>query len=195
MHACQYRSPEDFSDRNVVIVGGANTAGDLAVEIGNVAKQVYLSCRHGCWVVGRTAASSVPWDIASYTRFNHLWLPAWLRSKMAETFLKLRIDHEKLGLESNNNFLRGQKMINDGIDASILCGKVVVKPGIRSFTRDDIVFADLTRARDVDVVIFATGYQHHFPFLHATSGTSFADCGREGQPACRRRRRGLGGRG
>ena len=69
-------------------------------------------------------------------------------------------------------------MINDGIDVSILCGKVVVKPGIRSFTRDDVIFADLTRAQNVDVVIFATGYQHHFPFLQSTSKASFADCGR-----------------
>jgi len=167
MHASQYRTPEEFADQNVVIVGGANTAGDLAVEIGNLAKQVYLSCRHGCWVVGRTALNSVPWDISSYTRFNHLWLPPWLRAKCAEKFLKLRIDHEKLGLQSDKNFLQGQKMINDGIDASILSGKVVVKPGIRSFTRDDVVFADLTRAKDVDVVIFATGYQHHFPFLRS----------------------------
>jgi len=178
MHACQYRSPDDYIDKTVVIVGGANTAGDLAVEIGNVAKQVYLSCRHGCWVVGRTAANSVPWDLSSYTRFNHLWLPAWFRSKFAEKFLKLRIDHEKLGLESERNFLQGQKMINDGIDVSILSGKVVVKPGIRSFSPDDVIFSDLTRAKDVDVVVFATGYQHHFPFLRSGSKDFFAECGR-----------------
>ena len=59
----------------------------------------------------------------------------------------------------------GQKMINDGLDSSIMCGKVVVKPGIRSFTRDDVIFADFTRALKVDAVIFATGYEHSFPFL------------------------------
>ena len=40
MHACQYRKPDDLVGRTVVVVGGANTAGDIAVEIGNVAKQV-----------------------------------------------------------------------------------------------------------------------------------------------------------
>ena len=60
-------------------------------------------------------------------------------------------------------------MINDGLDASILCGKVIMKPGIRAFDRDDLVFADWTRAKNVDVVIFATGYQHHFPFLITTT--------------------------
>ena len=41
MHACQYRKPDDLVGRTVVVVGGANTAGDIAVEIGNVAKQVW----------------------------------------------------------------------------------------------------------------------------------------------------------
>ena len=43
LHACTYRRPDDYVDKKVVIVGGANTAGDLAVEIGNVAKQVRLT--------------------------------------------------------------------------------------------------------------------------------------------------------
>jgi len=167
LHACTYRRPDDYVDKKVVIVGGANTAGDLAVEIGNVAKQVYLSTRHGCWVVGRTALDSVPWDLSSYSRFLHLWIPAWIRAKFAEKFIKLRINHEKLGLQCDKDFLRGQKMINDSLGDSILSGRVIAKPGIRSFAADDVVFGDFTRAKNVNAVIFATGYQHHFPFLIA----------------------------
>ena len=32
--------------------------------------KVFLSTRHGCWVIGRTAGNSVPWDLASYTRWE-----------------------------------------------------------------------------------------------------------------------------
>ncbi|GIY48607.1 flavin-containing monooxygenase 5 [Caerostris extrusa] len=43
---------DSFKDLNVLVIGIGNSGVDAAVELSNVAKQVYLSTRRGSWVYG-----------------------------------------------------------------------------------------------------------------------------------------------
>ncbi|XP_049528637.1 uncharacterized protein LOC119460837 isoform X2 [Dermacentor silvarum] len=43
MHSQDYRTSRGFEDRRVLVIGVGNSAGDLAVELGGVAEQVWLS--------------------------------------------------------------------------------------------------------------------------------------------------------
>lgn len=40
IHSWQYKAPKGFEDQTVLIVGIGNSGGDMAVELGRVAKQV-----------------------------------------------------------------------------------------------------------------------------------------------------------
>lgn len=42
MHSWQYKTPHDLEDKIVLIVGIGSSAGDMAVELGRVAKQVFI---------------------------------------------------------------------------------------------------------------------------------------------------------
>ena len=40
MHAYQYRAPENFKDKTVLVVGIGNSGADIAVELSRIANQV-----------------------------------------------------------------------------------------------------------------------------------------------------------
>lgn len=56
-------------------------------------------------------------------------------------------------------------IINDELPACILCGTVTLKSGVKEFTETSALFEDGTMEKNIDVVIFTTGYTFSFPFL------------------------------
>src|SRR5438270_5352663 len=64
MHAHEYKDPEEFGDRRVVILGMGNSAMDLAVDASYVARAPYLAARRGAYVVPKYIAGKPidqPW--------------------------------------------------------------------------------------------------------------------------------------
>lgn len=45
LHAAQYRSPAEFSDRRVVVVGGGNSAAQILAEVSTVAETIWVTNR------------------------------------------------------------------------------------------------------------------------------------------------------
>ena len=54
--------------------------------------------------------------------------------------------------------------MNDDLPNRIISGSVIVKPDIKNFTENGVVFEDGTKAQ-IDVLYMATGYIFGFPFL------------------------------
>lgn len=46
-HSREYKSPEAFSGKRIIVVGTGNSGVDTAMELGHVAKQVCLLGNHG----------------------------------------------------------------------------------------------------------------------------------------------------
>lgn len=42
MHSWQYKTPHQFENKNVLVIGIGNSAIDMAVELGRCAKQVVM---------------------------------------------------------------------------------------------------------------------------------------------------------
>uniref|UniRef100_F6VVQ6 Flavin-containing monooxygenase n=1 Tax=Ornithorhynchus anatinus TaxID=9258 RepID=F6VVQ6_ORNAN len=166
LHSQEYRIPEDFHGKRILVIGTGNTGGDVAVELGRVAARVFLSTRHGTWIISRLSHDGYPLDMMLTTRFRHLirWLlPSAIWNRMMEKQLNRWFNHENYGLRR----CKGQKlklMVNDELPSSILCGTVTVKVKVQEFTETSAVFEDGT-VEDVNVVIFATGYTSSFPYL------------------------------
>lgn len=131
--------------------------------------QVYLSTRRGTWVINRVADGGLPFDMIINRRVlfdiaNRMpssWKNTLLERKVNSTF-----DHALYGLKPAHRFDAQHVMINDDLPNAIAAGRVVVKPNVRRLTETGVEFEDGTVADNVDVVIYATGYEFGFPFIN-----------------------------
>ncbi|XP_069823696.1 dimethylaniline monooxygenase [N-oxide-forming] 2-like [Dendropsophus ebraccatus] len=167
-HSREYKNADAFKGKRIVIVGMGNSGADIAVELSRTAAQVFLSTRRGSWVVSRAFDHGYPCDICLVTRFQN-WLrntlPApvvlWLNKKKSND----RLNHENYGLQPRDRSQFKEPLFNDELPSRIICGYVVIKPNVTEFTETAVKFSDGSFEENVDVVIFATGYNLSFPFL------------------------------
>ncbi|XP_044157707.1 dimethylaniline monooxygenase [N-oxide-forming] 2-like isoform X2 [Bufo gargarizans] len=168
IHSRFYKKYEDYCGKTVLIVGIGNSAGDIAVEISGIAKQVYVSTRKGTWVLSRIYHDGLPIDMALTTRCG-FWisssLPAGLLHKLHQKQMNSWFDHANYGLQPEDTSFLKEPMVNDHFPSQILCGAIRIKPHIRKFTESSVVFEDGSIVDGLDEVIFATGYSISFPFL------------------------------
>ncbi|XP_059710759.1 LOW QUALITY PROTEIN: flavin-containing monooxygenase 5-like [Haemorhous mexicanus] len=167
LHSRDYKSPQAFFGKRVVVVGIGNSGIDIAVELSHTAKQVFLSTRRGSWVLYRVADNGYPFDFSYLSRFMqlvHNLVPTSILNFFMEWKLNARFDHTLYGLKPKHGILDQHPTVNDDLPNRIISGRVRVKPNIQEFTETSAIFEDGTR-EDVDAVVFATGYSFSFPFL------------------------------
>ncbi|KAG2461387.1 FMO5 monooxygenase, partial [Polypterus senegalus] len=107
-HSREYKGPEKFLGKRVVVIGIGNSGGDLAVELSRIADQVFLSTRRGCWVLNRILDDGLPYDMLLLTRFASLLkkiLPLTFLNWMEEQKLNKRFDHKLYGLQAKHRYL------------------------------------------------------------------------------------------
>ncbi|KAG8555868.1 hypothetical protein GDO81_017845 [Engystomops pustulosus] len=168
MHNRDYKFPEKYTGKNVLVVGLGNSGADIAVELGRTAKKVVLSTRSGSWIMSRVWDNGYPWDMVYLTRYQSFLnriLPRAVSDWRYESMMEKRFNHSHYGLVPVNKSLRKEPVFNDDLTASITCGTVTVKPNIREFRETSVVFDDGSMMKNVDVVIFATGYSYAYPFM------------------------------
>ncbi|XP_029889586.1 dimethylaniline monooxygenase [N-oxide-forming] 3-like [Aquila chrysaetos chrysaetos] len=171
-HSREYKEPEKFRGKKVLVIGLGNSGSDIAVELSAVASQVYLSSRSGSWVMSRVWDNGYPWDMLVITRFR-TWLgnvlpraiSDWLYVRGMNRFFK----HENFGLMPLNRTSRKEPVFNDDLPSRIACGVVVIKPNVKEFRETSVLFQDGTVQDDVDAVVFATGYSYSYPFMEDDS--------------------------
>ncbi|NXE52651.1 FMO5 monooxygenase, partial [Casuarius casuarius] len=167
LHSRDYKDPQAFTDKRVVVIGIGNSGSDLAVEISQTAKQVFLSTRRGAWILNRVGNQGYPVDIILITRMKNILsklLTLSMVSDWSEKQLNARFDHSHYGLKPKHRILHQHPTINDDLPNHIISGRVRVKPNVREFTATAAIFEDGTK-EDIDAVVFATGYSFSFPFL------------------------------
>ncbi|CAM4691641.1 unnamed protein product [Leuciscus chuanchicus] len=167
-HSRDYKNPEDWRGKRVVVIGIGNSGGDIAVELSRMAKQVYLSTRKGSWILNRVGDNGVPSDMMFSNRMR-VWLiqmlPVGFINNMGEKQLNKRFNHKLYGLQPAHRVFSQHPMVNDDLPNRILSGTVSVKPNVQEFRGSSVVFEDGTVEDDIDLVVFATGYTFSFPFL------------------------------
>jgi dimethylaniline monooxygenase (N-oxide forming) len=58
--------------------------------------------------------------------------------------------------------------ISDELPTRVLYGTISIKPNVKEFTQNGVIFDDETKVDNIDIVILATGFKFSFPFLEAT---------------------------
>ncbi|XP_044094990.1 flavin-containing monooxygenase 5 isoform X2 [Neovison vison] len=167
-HSRDYKNPDIFTGKRVIIIGIGNSGGDLAVEICHTAKQVFLSTRRGAWILNRVGDFGYPFDVLFSSRYKY-FLSKICGQSLVNSFLEKklnqRFDHEMFGLKPKHRPLSQQPTMNDDLPNRIISGLVKVKGNVTEFTETAAIFEDGSREDNIDAVIFATGYTFAFPFL------------------------------
>ncbi len=169
MHAQQYRSPEPFKGKKVVVVGLRSTAGDIIPDLMPVAEKVYCSTRSGSvpfkrYRKGTPVDIGITWRRRQLSHFLQRYAPNLSRklADLAVGFLARNLfgkldpawrlePFPSITLRLPGSFELVMPYFKDGSLTAI--------PGIKRFIGPkSIELSDGTLLDDVDAVILCTGY-------------------------------------
>lgn len=161
-HAHQYKKAEPFRNQRVLVVGGGNSACDIAVEISRISSNTSISMRNGQHIFPKFIFGK-PTDIA----FSYIhWMPSkakqWLASRVIR-ILQGRYDKYQLPTPDHKP-LATHPTINSELLYFIRHGKIKPRSGIERFENHTVYFTNGTH-ETFDTIIYATGYQISFPFF------------------------------
>jgi len=164
LHSHAYKSAAPFRGKRVLVVGGGNSACDIAVETSRVASRTAISMRRGYPIVPKLLFGK-PADTQLY-RLRHL--PRFLRRPAAQLMLRIAIGrYERYGLQRpKTRALEAHPTLNSDLLNALRHGIVHPRPGIARLDGESIVFED-GRREAFDVLVYATGYRISVPFLSA----------------------------
>ena len=156
IHSVDYRRPDTYRDKQVLVVGVGNSGGEIASELGTSGSEVTLLVRQGANVVPRTIAGIPIQYLAVLVRR----LPQGGRKVVAlllRRLSELRISSEILP-RPPWTALERIPIIGFHLIEAIRARKVTVKLGaIDRFDRTGVVFGDGSH-QEFDAVILATGF-------------------------------------
>ncbi len=167
IHSVFYKNAEPFTGKRVLVVGGGNSACDIAVAMSRVAERVSLSMRSPQVIVPKLVGGR-PVDV----QFRKLHKPAfrWARDWVIKQGLRVFVGpYSGYGLQQPDfPVLSRHPTLNTDILECIRHGKVAVHRGIEKASGQTVTFAGGSSG-DFDVIIWATGFQLGVPFLKTAS--------------------------
>ncbi len=161
LHAHDYRVPEPFAGKRVLVIGPGNSGVDIAADICTVTEQTALCARSPVLIMPRMMFG-VP-NSRTLIKIEKPWVP-WPVRIWARAFLT-RIFHgpmEQWGFRTPKT--RTHPISHPTLMAHIAWKRIAVKPGIQSIAGDEVRFVDGT-AEKFDSIIAATGYTTEYPYL------------------------------
>nr|XP_020025616.1 dimethylaniline monooxygenase [N-oxide-forming] 1 isoform X1 [Castor canadensis] len=167
-HSRQYKHPDIFKDKTVLVVGMGNSGTDIAIEASHVAKKVFLSTTGGAWVISRVNDSGYPWDMVFTTRFQNMvrnFLPTPIVTWLIARKMNSWFNHTNYGLVPEDKTQLREPVLNSELPGYIITGKVLIKPSIKEVKEKSVIFNNTPKEEPIDIIVFATGYTIAFPFL------------------------------
>jgi cation diffusion facilitator CzcD-associated flavoprotein CzcO len=178
LHSREYKRPEPFTGERVLVVGGGNSACDIAVDVSRVAASVALSMREGYYILPKIVFGR-PID-QLYARARNHWLryaPRFVFEAALSAVINLEVGPwRKYGLQTPKGSPTSMHpTLNSAVLAALRDGAVCARPGIARFDGESVHFND--GSSDVfDTIIWGTGYRIGYPFLEgAVMGPDFAN--------------------
>ena len=186
LHVHEYfdvQSPLDLRGKRVMVVGLGTSAAELAAELSNpespagCAAQVIVSARSGRWVVPKLTngepmdvrAPHISAELPRLFRTLPLGVGTWISRRMIAKGMRSITSAmgglSSLGLpEPSIKPWEDRPTLSLDFIPALRQGRIDVRPGITRYDDKTVTFNDGSCA-DVDVVLYATGYDLHFPFL------------------------------
>ena len=160
-HTAQYKSATQLAGKRVLIVGAGNSGCDIAVDAVHHARSIDISVRRGYYFVPKYVFGK-PADSVG----GKLSLPPWLKQRIDSTILQwFTGDPVRFGFPKPDYLMyESHPVVNSLILYHIGHGDVAVRPDIARLDGPTVHFKDGS-ARDYDLILTATGYKLHYPFL------------------------------
>jgi len=153
-HSIEYRQPEPFAGKRVLVVGAGNSGGEIAAELTRAVVPVTIAIRSGVVVVPRDILGVPTQYLGRVLRA----LPRDIAESVAAAVTRRRASRLPPSLPSSSaSPLDEIPLIGMHLPDAITAGRVVVRPGVVGFTPRSVVFADGSEG-DFDEVIMATGF-------------------------------------
>jgi dimethylaniline monooxygenase (N-oxide forming) len=169
-HSISYKKPDDkiHHDKTILIVGGGETASDLAVELSTFARRIYMSIREGQWFQERLFGDQpadilFPISLGLFGLYDNIWCkigwtlfirPFWGEggTGIAEWKPRCQLFH---------GFLNKSR----DVVGKVATGMVIPQRKINSIKEQLVTFDNEKKAVHIDHILFCTGYHWFHSFL------------------------------
>jgi dimethylaniline monooxygenase (N-oxide forming) len=161
LHSHDYREPEPFAGKRVLVVGVGNSGLDITADVCLVASKTYVAARSPVLIMPRMVWGVPSARILGY--FNKPWVP-WVVQRTVMRGIS-RIFHgrmEQWGFRTPKT--KTHPASNATFMMHVAYRKIDVKPGVTDVEGKVVRFNDGTSV-EVDTIIAATGYEIDLPFL------------------------------
>ncbi|MDJ0567731.1 MAG: NAD(P)-binding domain-containing protein [Pleurocapsa sp. MO_192.B19] len=163
IHSKDYKRPEQLRGKKVLVIGGGNSACDIASEAARVAAKCVLSMRESVWFIPKTFAGIPVADLSIKKKGR---TPAWYQRLMTYLLIRLTFGkHENYGLaKPQHRIFEKHPTINNEVPYYIKHGRIIAKPGVSRLNGWSVEFTDGSQ-EEFDLIVCATGYYVAYPFL------------------------------
>ncbi|MCC5812919.1 MAG: NAD(P)/FAD-dependent oxidoreductase [Ectothiorhodospiraceae bacterium] len=161
MHSSEYRAPEQLADQRVLVVGCGNSGADIAVDAVHHARSVDLSVRRGYYFLPKFLFGR-PID----TLGGKLKLPRRLKQMLDGGLIRLVMGKPSAyGLpDPDYRIYESHPVMNSLILHHLGHGDIHPRGDIARIDGERVQFKDGSEG-DYDIILLATGYKLHYPFI------------------------------
>ncbi len=161
IHSSEYRHADIFADKRVLLVGCGNSGCDIAVDAVHRAKSVDMVVRRGYYFLPKFVGGK-PTD----TLGGKIKLPNKLKQIVDGTLVRLISGKpSSFGLpDPDYKMYESHPVVNSMFLHHIGHGDIKVRPSIDKLTAHGATFVDGQQG-DYDLILEATGYKLHYPFI------------------------------
>lgn len=161
MHSAEYRSPDVFKGKRVLILGCGNSGADIAVDAAYHAASVDISLRRGYYFIPKFVKGR-PTD----TLGGKLKLPRPLKQRLDSALIRFLVGKPSdYGLpDPDYRMYESHPVMNSLILHHIGHGDIKPRRDIARIDGQTVHFRDGEQA-DYDLILMATGYQLDYPFI------------------------------
>ena len=162
MHSHDVKRFSDFTDQRVLVIGGGNSACDVAVESSRFSKSTDISWRRGYWVVPKFIFGKASDTVGGLIRF----FPSFVWRKSTSWMIKmLQGTNSMYGLpDPEDDFGFHHPTVNSELFYFLRHGKIKPRPDVDHYGASQIFFKDGSKA-EYDVIVACTGYYISHPFF------------------------------
>ncbi|MGN5519752.1 NAD(P)-binding domain-containing protein [Halopseudomonas sp. Lyrl_26] len=161
MHSADYRSPEVFKGKRVLLVGCGNSGADIAVDAAHHAASVDISLRRGYYFLPKFVRGR-PIDTLGGKRR----LPRPLKQRIDAAMIRMILGKPSdYGLpDPDYRMYESHPVVNSLILHHLGHGDITPRRDIAAIDGHRVRFADGASA-EYDLILQATGYQLDYPFI------------------------------
>ncbi|WP_420581588.1 flavin-containing monooxygenase [Reichenbachiella sp.] len=162
LHSHQFKKAAPFTGKKVLVIGGGNSACDVAVETSRVSEKTSISWRRGYRIVPKFLFGEPTDVVAARMR----WLPPKLKYFLSGLTVRLLTgSNASYGLQKPTHAVAAtHPTVNDELLYKLRHGKVFPKVDIDHFDGQTVHFKDGSK-EEIDTIIACTGFVLAHPFF------------------------------